>query len=98
MMNEEVRKQYIEADRKYVCRTTPFPKEMVGAESEGCYISILSMAASTSISGGDRSLQCRPSQSRSGRSCQGATRQIDAHHGIRQVCDPHPGGCRSSPG
>jgi predicted acetylornithine/succinylornithine family transaminase len=37
-MDEVDRQKYIAADRKYICRTTPFPKDMVVEESEGCYI------------------------------------------------------------
>ena len=37
-MDEAERQQYIEADRRYICRTTPFPKDMVVEGSEGCYI------------------------------------------------------------
>ncbi|MBN1315708.1 MAG: aspartate aminotransferase family protein [Anaerolineales bacterium] len=37
-MDETQRQAYIEADRKYICRTTPFPKDMVVEESEGCVI------------------------------------------------------------
>jgi predicted acetylornithine/succinylornithine family transaminase len=34
----EKKKAYIEADRKYICRTTRFPKDMVVERSEGCSI------------------------------------------------------------
>lgn len=37
-MDEATRAAYIEADRKYICRTTPFPKDLVVAESKGCSI------------------------------------------------------------
>jgi len=37
-MEEATRQAYIQADRQHICRTTPFPKDMVVEESEGCYI------------------------------------------------------------
>jgi predicted acetylornithine/succinylornithine family transaminase len=37
-MDEATRQAYIEADRRYVCRTTRYPKDMVVERSEGCYI------------------------------------------------------------
>jgi 4-aminobutyrate aminotransferase-like enzyme len=37
-LDSATRQGYIEADRKYICRTTPFPKDMVVQESEGCYV------------------------------------------------------------
>jgi acetylornithine/succinyldiaminopimelate/putrescine aminotransferase len=37
-MDEATRQAYIAADRKYICRTTPFPKDMVVEGSEGCSI------------------------------------------------------------
>jgi len=37
-MDEATKQAYIEADRRYICRTTPFPKEMVIDGSEGCCI------------------------------------------------------------
>ena len=37
-MDKEARAAYIEADRKYVCRTTPFTKDMVVEVSDGCYV------------------------------------------------------------
>lgn len=37
-MDEKKRQAYIEEDKKYICRTTRFPKDMVVEKSEGCYI------------------------------------------------------------
>ena len=37
-MDEATRKEYIKADRQHICRTTPFPKDMVVERSEGCWI------------------------------------------------------------
>ncbi len=37
-MDEATRQEYIAADRKYICRTTPFAKDMVVDSSEGCSI------------------------------------------------------------
>jgi acetylornithine/succinyldiaminopimelate/putrescine aminotransferase len=37
-MDKARKAEYIEADRKYICRTTPFPKDMVIEESKGCSI------------------------------------------------------------
>jgi acetylornithine/N-succinyldiaminopimelate aminotransferase len=37
-MDEATRQAYIQMDRRYICRTTPFPKDMVIAESHGCTI------------------------------------------------------------
>jgi predicted acetylornithine/succinylornithine family transaminase len=37
-MDDATRQAYIDDDRKYICRTTRFPKNMVVAESEGCYV------------------------------------------------------------
>ncbi len=37
-MDETTRQAYISADRQYICRTTPFPKDMVIEKSEGCTI------------------------------------------------------------
>ncbi len=37
-MDAATKAEYIAADRKYICRTTPFAKDMVVAESKGCSI------------------------------------------------------------
>jgi len=37
-MDEKTRLAYIADDRRYVCRTTRFPKNMVVERSEGCYV------------------------------------------------------------
>lgn len=37
-MDERTRQAYIADDRRYVCRTTRFPKDMVVERSEGCYV------------------------------------------------------------
>ena len=37
-MDEATKAEYIQADRQYICRTTPFPKDMVIDGSEGCTI------------------------------------------------------------
>jgi len=37
-MDQVTKQDYIEADRRYICRTTRFPKDMVVTKSEGCYI------------------------------------------------------------